>query len=128
MSLRTALKCLKELNMPWRCSFCSLVTACNLPLLTSPNKLNNTHCRPGNGKGHDRHRRGLIDFAPGQVGHVGTQGMLSHKERNGQLADNDGKGQQCSREQSYPKVGEDDPKEDGGPARPQALGRLSERP
>src|SRR5687767_14670215 len=128
MSLRTVLRCLKELSMPLGCSFYSLVTACNLPLLASPNKLNNTHCRPGDGKGHDRHRRGLINLAPGQVRHVGAQGMLSHKERNGQLADDDGKGQQCPREQSYPQVGEDDLEADGGPARTQALGSLGERP
>ncbi len=54
--------------------------------------------------------------------------MLSHIKRNGQLADDDGEGQQGPREQSHPQVGEDDLEEDGDPVRPQALGRLGQRP
>src|SRR5688572_28736569 len=108
MSLRTVLRRLKELGMPLDCSFYSLATACNLSLLTSPNKLNKTHSFPGNGEGNDGHGRGLIDLASGQVCHVGSQGMLSHKQCDGQLANDNCKSQQCSREQSHPQVGKDD--------------------
>ena len=38
---------------------------------------------------------GSDDLAAGQVGHVGPKGVLGHIERNGQLADNDGKGQEA---------------------------------
>src|SRR5215208_4989544 len=81
----------------------ALVTACNLCLLATTDHLNNAKGCPGDGECHDRHGSGLIDLAPGQVSHVGSQGVLGRIKCNGQLPGDDLKGQECHREQSHPQ-------------------------
>ena len=71
-------------------------------------ELDQAHAGPGDDEGDDRQRRRLVGAVGADVLQVGTEGRPVEQARHGELADDDGEGQERAGEHRDAHVGQDD--------------------
>ena len=85
------------------------------------------HAGPGDGEGDDRERRRLVGAVGADDLQVGPEGRPVEQARHGELADDDGEGQEGAGQHRDQHVGQDDAGDDRRPAGAEALRRLGQR-
>ena len=81
------------------------------------------HAPPGDGEGDDRERRRLVGAVGADELQVRTEGRPVQQARHGELADDDGEGQERAAQDGDPHIGEDDPEQHGRASWPPGSGR-----
>ena len=98
------------------------------PCALRPKSLDQAHAGPGDDEGDDRQRRRLIGAVGADQLQIGAEGRAVQQARHGELADDDGEGQECAAQHRDAHIGEDHAEQDRRPAGAQALRRLRQGP
>ena len=95
-------------------------------LLEAGDELDQPHAGPGDAEGDHRERRRLVGAVGAEHLQVGAEGRAVEQRRHGELADDDGEGEEGAGEDRDQHVRQDDAGHDGEPAGAEGLGRLGE--